>query len=297
MESRCGIRIADGFPGQRMVVLPRPAVADALGRPITAELLVTDIGFFPSAARHYINRPTGVPQAIAIYCVGGEGWAQIAGSRHVIRRDKLLIVPPGCPHSYGAAEGRPWSIYWCHAAGRHIPHLLKSMGISPQRPVIPVADAAAQVPLIDEALTALERGFTQASLLMASLAIGHFFGRVLADPGGAPDGFDRDQRIEQTIEFMRRSIGNSVHLTELSAMARLSPSHFAAMFKRRTGYAPLDFFLRMKMREACCLLDTTRLPVKRIAARLGYDDPLYFSRAFKRIVAMAPKTYRAIRKG
>jgi AraC family transcriptional regulator, arabinose operon regulatory protein len=297
MESRRATRIADGFPGQRMVVLPRPAVADALARPITADLLVTDVGFFPSAAQHYIERLRGVPQAIAIYCVGGEGWAELAGCRHVIARDRLLIVPPGCAHSYGAGAKRPWSIYWCHAGGRNVPHLLEAMGISPQRPVIQVADSAGQVPLIDEALSALERGFTQVSLLVASLAMGHFFGRILADPGGGAVGVDRDQRIEQIIEFMRQSVGTAVHVRELSAMARLSPSHFAAMFKHRTGYAPLDFFARLKMREACRLLDTTTLPIKQIAARLGYDDPLYFSRAFKKIVAMAPRGYRAIRKG
>ncbi len=42
-------RRPEGFPGQRMRVLPRPLVAQALAAPATAQLLVTDVGFFPRA--------------------------------------------------------------------------------------------------------------------------------------------------------------------------------------------------------------------------------------------------------
>jgi AraC-like DNA-binding protein len=51
------------------------------------------------------------------------------------------------------------------------------------------------------------------------------------------------------------------------------------------------------MHHACQLLDTTDLPVKEIAARLGYEDQLYFSRLFKVVNEVAPSDYRMLRKG
>jgi AraC-like DNA-binding protein len=59
----------------------------------------------------------------------------------------------------------------------------------------------------------------------------------------------------------------------------------------------LDFFIRLKIQRACFLLDTTDQSVKAIAADLGFDDPLYFSRCFRRVHDSSPTQYRALRKG
>ena len=85
--------------------------------------------------------------------------------------------------------------------------------------------------------------------------------------------------------------------TDLSAMAGLSVSHYSAVFKRQTGYAPMDYFIRLRMHQACQLLDTTELSVKEVADRLGYEDPLYFSRVFKSLHDLSPSEYRTLRKG
>ncbi len=75
-------------------------------------------------------------------------------------------------------------------------------------------------------------------------------------------------------------------------MANLSPSYFWALFKQRTGYAPVDFLIRLRMHQACHLLNSTPMTVKKIAATLGYKDSLYFSRVFKSIHGVAPTNYR-----
>jgi AraC-like DNA-binding protein len=72
----------------------------------------------------------------------------------------------------------------------------------------------------------------------------------------------------------------------------ISPSHYFALFKRRTGRAPMDYFTRLRMAEARRLLDTTTSSVKEVAAVLGYDDPFYFSRVFKSVNQVAPSNYR-----
>ncbi|MDR1238011.1 MAG: hypothetical protein LBK28_07200, partial [Propionibacteriaceae bacterium] len=73
--------IADGFPGERLRVLPRPLVKEALLRPVTRRLLVTDVGFFPRAAHHGRQRPNGTGEAIIIACASGRGWCDLGGTR------------------------------------------------------------------------------------------------------------------------------------------------------------------------------------------------------------------------
>jgi AraC-like DNA-binding protein len=49
----------------------------------------------------------------------------------------------------------------------------------------------------------------------------------------------------------------------------------------------------MKMEAACRLLDTTDHSVQRVAAALSFEDPLYFSRVFRKVIGCSPQQYRA----
>ena len=93
---------------------------------------------------------------------------------------------------------------------------------------------------------------------------------------------------------MRAHLRQPLQVATLAAEARVSPSHFFALFKQRTGCPPMDYFTRLRMRHACQLLDTTSASVKEVAAAMGYDDPFYFSRVFKTVLAVAPVHYRSL---
>ena len=75
-------------------------------------------------------------------------------------------------------------------------------------------------------------------------------------------------------------------------MAGISSSHFFALFKSATGYAPKEFFIRMRMQHACQMLTARTASVKEVAIALGYDDQFYFSRLFKSVIGIAPRDYR-----
>ena len=105
---------------------------------------------------------------------------------------------------------------------------------------------------------------------------------------------ETDRRIEQTIAYMRQHLDQPIKAAVLAAQANLSLSHYFALFKRRTGCAPIDFFTRLRMRRACRLLETTCLNVKQVAAVLGYDDQFYFSRVFKSVYQISPSEYRTL---
>jgi AraC-like DNA-binding protein len=93
---------------------------------------------------------------------------------------------------------------------------------------------------------------------------------------------------------MTQHLNKPLPVARLAALANISPSHFFALFKRHTGCAPIDYFIRLRMRRASDLLSTTSLSVKEVAAVLGYDDQFYFSRVFKSVNRVAPSEYRAL---
>ena len=90
-------------------------------------------------------------------------------------------------------------------------------------------------------------------------------------PGGqaGPGESEAVRKIEQSITYMLRHLDESLQVATLAAQANISASHFFALFKRRIGCAPIDYFIRLRMQHACRLLDETVLSVKEVAATLG----------------------------
>ncbi|MBV6432476.1 MAG: HTH-type transcriptional activator RhaS [Bryobacteraceae bacterium] len=290
------LRVPDGFPGQRFLMLPRPIVQRALAEQLPVELLPTCVGYFPEAAHHYFERPHGCSELILILCVRGAGWVEVGGARYEASSGHLIAILPREPHRYGAAEARPWTIYWCHCTGETAEHLGAMLRRDRPCPVLEVGEQSRLAALFEEITDELSRGYGANGLLAASMALAHLFGLAIAVTGRHSAHSGGALRVRRAIAYMHQRCEENLSISELASMVNLSSSHFCAVFKKTTGFAPLDYFLRLKIRRACELLDGGEFPVKRVAAELGFNDPLYFSRLFRRIQGISPTEYRGITK-
>ncbi len=288
----------EGFPGQRIVVLPRSVVERARKHALTNGLLPTDVGYFPRAQGHLRERPGGVDQAIFIYCTKGSGWCELSGHYHAVKAGELLVVPPRAPHVYGADESQPWSIHWFHAVGALLDSFLNELGVTADRPVMRIGEDAQLLALFEEVLDIVEHGYTTLQLLYASQTLSHLLAVMIRDHrSGHAEQATTQQKIAQTVAYMKQHLHQPLQLDALAAVANLSRSQFTTLFRQQTGYAPMDYFTRMRMHRACQLLDTTDMSMKAVAAELGYEDALYFSRVFRNVNEVSPRKYQKMRKG
>jgi AraC family transcriptional regulator, arabinose operon regulatory protein len=288
----------EGFPGQRIVVLPSTVVERAQCHPLLTNLLPTDIGYFPRARGHLMERPNGVAQAICIYCTKGAGWCEINGRRHSVHAEELLVVPPNTPHVYGADEKRPWSIDWFHVQGNLVRAFLDELGITLDHPTLSIGISAQLLSLFNEVLEVLEHGYAPLQLIYSAQTLAHLLAAmVFHHREGWNEQSGTNQKVAQTINYMKEHLHQSLQLDALAAVANLARSQYSTLFKKQTSYTPIDYFIRLKMHRACQFLDTTQSSVKVIAASLGYEDPLYFSRVFRLVNKVSPQAYRQMRKG
>jgi len=103
-------------------------------------------------------------------------------------------------------------------------------------------------------------------------------------------------RVGQSRIFMESHFNQQIEIPTLAAQAEVSISHFFMLFKQDAGCTPLVYLTRLRVNHACDLLLTTTLSIKLIAANLGYNDPMYFSRVFKSLIGMSPREYRISKK-
>lgn len=98
--------------------------------------------------------------------------------------------------------------------------------------------------------------------------------------------------VQSAIEFMKRNLHRSLDLATIAGSSGLSVRHFSRLFNLQTGFSPMVFFTNQKMDLAETLLLNTALPIKQVAAALGYEDPFHFSLQFKKQAGESPLHFR-----
>lgn len=283
----------DNFSGQRMVILPREVTVRCRRLPVIQDLYVTDLGHFPSAHFHYRQRSTAIAESILIYCTDGGGWCRMGGRRWHVRQGDALLVPAGVPHTYAANRKAPWSIYWVHFSGLRAARYLAALGTSPAHAVLHSPDYARVVQGFEELFRYVGRGYTDADLIGLSTELARLLGLLKVCRRAAHSkGRHAEDRILESLRFLRSNVSRRLTLAEMAHQACLSPSHYLALFRKHANASPLVFFTRLKMQAACALLDAGDAPVKQIAQQVGFHDQLYFSRCFRKVMGMAPSAYR-----
>lgn len=289
--------IAQNFIDNKLLVLPEETVNSMSMHPLLKNLYITDIGYFQNARYHYIERKEGCKQNILIYCTKGEGYVIISQKKSRICRNTMLIIPKNLSHIYGSSDEDPWDIYWFHFNGEtdscYVPdnNTLRITDVS-------LTSLPVLTNLFDSIFGALSRGLVMNNIIYACQCFGYFLATALYMPSYKHGQKDKKTLVvENCIGFMEKNTDKHLSLRDLTVRSNLSKTQLTAVFKEKTGYSPVDFFIRLKMKKACFNLDYTDMNISEVASNIGYDDPYYFSRLFKKIMGKAPSDYRKINKG
>lgn len=212
----------------------------------------------------------------------------------VLPGQAFLAVLPSATR-YGLPDGPAprWRFVWAMLAGDaaidHARRILDAHG-----PVLSLGRASApQALLLD-----LHRRVTDARGSLDELTLNVEVHRLLLELERAltdraappPEVTAALQRIAE------RFADPSLDIDELADAAGYSRYHFSRRFKQHTGVSPYQHLLRVRMQHALHLLTTTDLPVKHVAARVGFNDVSWFCSAFRRHVRATPASLRKQRR-
>lgn len=286
--------MGDGFPGQRMFIVPARQVRHFLQDQNGPGVAVAACGFFPRAARHALQRSTPSTHAIIIACLAGEGWCTTSAGTFAVHPGEILLLPPGLAHAYGASEANPWTLWWVHLAGRHLLDFLAGHGIDGSDPVRSPAHFLDIAALISQIARVVESDPTPTSMLRSAGVAWHLLGIVASDRSAIRGPL---QAIEDAATTLRENPADALSVADLAAATHLSVSHFAKVFRRRFGVSVVEYQTQVRMARARELLDNTNLTVRDVGRAVGYTDQLYFSRRFRSIHGIPPSAYKSGNRG
>lgn len=281
---------SDGFIGEKMIVIPKADIEQFKDNIFVRRMYVTDIGYFPNAENHYINRPQGVEEFIYFFCVSGKGTVIINNDAFPLNKNMAICIPQHAPHSYYSSDEDPWSILWVHFNGTDACHypLHEAHQIYFRSPY----SANRMLFFFNEILRILENDFTLRNCIYISHSMHMILSETYYKEDIVTDADTHNDYLNVIIKYFNANLTRNLSLQNICDEFKLSKSYLNTLFNKNTGISPINYFIRMKMKEACKMIRSTDFTIKIIAANLGYYDEYHFSFLFKKIVGVSPMQYR-----
>jgi AraC-like DNA-binding protein len=230
----------------------------------------------------------------AMLCLGGRPRYSLAGKTGRVEAECVLLIPPGVEHAY--VQGGGFHHIWLIAAsGTNVTELSCRNGAF-------IAGDHLRAPQSRPARNALETAFAAIDEKTRRLRL---YSAILNIVSHLRQTADRQPTristplssafLDQILEYIDENYRNPVNLADLSDMARLSPAYFSTVFKKQVGASFKEYLTGVRVKAAMELLGKTNRSVAEISAAVGYDDPFYFSRAFKKVTGRSPSEWRKVR--
>lgn len=284
--------------GRLRIEIPKTVLKSRVqNNPLLQHLYICSLGYYPKAEGHYTYRKKGLPENFLFYCIDGSGWYKIGDKKYEVNANEFFILPQNVEHAYGSTSEKPWSIYWIHFGGEGLSFFNSMNAVQENYKPQFIKSNADIFSLFAKMYKSLELGYSTDNLAFSNMCLSQFITLFIYNSKHTTvSTTDKVDAIESAVLYMQEHINENISLNDLSRQYNYSPSRFSNLFKQKTGYAPIDYFIQMKMQKASQQLDLTDKSVKEVAFSLGFDDPYYFSRRFSKIMGMSPTKYRSIHK-
>lgn len=110
---------------------------------------------------------------------------------------------------------------------------------------------------------------------------------VLVPPRGHGDAI-----VAEAQAWISANLASPAPVESMAHHSGMSPRHFNRRFLEATGHLPIRYVQMLRIDEARRQLEQTRQPVDDIAWQVGYEEPAFFRRLFRRLVGLSPGAYR-----
>ncbi|WP_249529461.1 AraC family transcriptional regulator [Paenibacillus brevis] len=239
----------------------------------------------------------GVRDTYKIHFIhSGTGALTAGGASHCLHAGQAFLTYPHILTHYAADEREPWHYSWIAFSGDQVEHLLSRTSLTPECPVFPM-DEHVMPGLFERLTAAAETAGEQVDLPLQSILY-DFFSVLLhyAPPLAQPltRSKPKNPHVDQALHYLHAHYCENVTIGLLAEKLGLDRKYLSALFKQTIGLPPQKYLLNYRMTKAAELLSWCDCSIGEIACSVGYEDPLLFSRMFKRVKGASPKEYRSL---
>ncbi|MDQ0058553.1 AraC family transcriptional regulator [Paenibacillus harenae] len=265
--------------------------------PMKGEMSVLFSGRGKPVGGHYIG--PGVHDYYLIHIVlAGEGIYETLGESYACKAGDAFVIFPDILVKYEANKLNPWQYMWVAFSGDIVDASLSSIGITPDRAVIRDCSLQALKKLFRNVRGSLER---ESLAALGNMEASGWLRLILHELASKGEGGARTEtatvqsrsyrQVDQAIRLLTLQYGQPLSIESLAHQLGYHRAHLNKLFKEATGLSPMQYLFKVRMKKAEELLEGD-LTIAQIASSVGYNDPLFFTKQFRKWSGRTPTDYR-----
>lgn len=227
-----------------------------------------------------------------LYVANGKTHFWFDGKEEIVSADHMVLYKPEEIQKYVYyLEDNP-EVFWIHFTGSDVKNILAYHGISLDEHVFycgVLPDYKALFRKIIQELQLCRYGYEDyiASLFNDILLL---VDRQQHEQKKATGNVQ--EQIERAAAYFNENYNTKISIDDYAESLHISTNWFIHNFKQYAGMSPAQYILSLRMVNAQSLLERTTYNIKEISEIVGYENPLYFSRVFKKEIGKSPAQYR-----
>lgn len=258
-------------------------------------LIVTCCGTYKLRTRpvFYTLRPKGRIDFQLIYIAAGKAHFHFGDDEKIIHAGHMILYRPKEPQIYEYYAEDKTEVYWVHFTGGNVTNLLRSYGLTNDKKVFYCGSGPEYQTLFRAMIEELQMcrdSYTE----MLEMYLRQIFIRLQRCflNSVVKDTSHTAEEIDKAAIYFSEHYSEAINIDEYAEKIHVSTSWFIRNFKHYTGVTPMQYILSKRIYNAEALLHNTQYNISEIAQIVGYDNPLYFSRLFKKMKGISPSEYR-----
>ncbi|HAY99728.1 MAG TPA: hypothetical protein DCY38_02940, partial [Opitutae bacterium] len=192
-------------------------------------------------------------------------------------------------HCFWNESDRPFKKYFIASSSDAFPVAWREAGLLPGK-MLQVGNGVPFVSIFDQMLDEGVCADTQSPQIVTNLEQ-VLLAQIIRHRGTARGDKSGSRKVyDLSMDILQKDYRRLNSLTDLAKCSGYSGEYLCRIFKKYHGESPYQVLLHRKMSAAWLLLRDGRLQVSAVARELGYQDPLHFSRTFRKIMGCAPSS-------
>lgn len=240
-------------------------------------------------------RPKGRVDWQIIYIAAGVGHFFLDGHEVNVPAGNMILYQPKQQQKYFYYGKDKTQVWFVHFTGRDVRSILKHYEIPTDGYILHTGISREYEDLFRQMRDELVKcswGYEEMLTFLFRVLLLTMRRRMKED---APriSGFVQDE-IDRAKAYFEEHYNAEISIEQYAASRSMSTSWFNRSFRNSVGTSPMQYILEIRIRNAQTLLETTDYSVADIASVIGYDNPMYFSRLFRKAKGLSPAKYRKV---
>lgn len=226
------------------------------------------------------------------YILKGSGNFYVEGKTYELKANEGFLICPDIISSYVADKDEPWVYAWVGFKGIKAKSYLHLANLDSKNPVFKCSNGDFVKKCFEDMRKSTELNYGKEFRLQGLLTV--FLSELIEEQGKdiVINSNYRETYLKKSLQFIETNYHRKITISEIAENIGLNKNYFSTFFKDNMGISPQEYLVNFRINKACELMSNEELTISDISRSVGYDDPLGFSKIFKKVKGISPKRYR-----